>query len=62
MRMAYGSEQAARADCEFWEDRPLDEILREQGIQPTANPRDLAIDWPDDDLDEFFEAVREARR
>jgi hypothetical protein len=50
-------------DAEFWRDKTLEELAREQGVQPIKNLNELAIDWPEEDsVDELLALVREVRR
>jgi len=52
-----------RAEGDFWTDKNIDELAREQGVLPIARFDDLVIDWPDEDpLDELMSLVREVRR
>jgi hypothetical protein len=54
---------ADRADAEFWANRTADELCKQQDARPIGDPRDLAIDWPDEDnLDAFLQFIREVRR
>jgi hypothetical protein len=47
---------------EFWGGKTVEELAREQGVEPINNPADLAIDWPgEESVDEFLALVREAR-
>jgi len=50
------------ADNAFWSGKSVDELAREQGIQPPCNSANLAIDWPkEESVDEFLTLVREVR-
>jgi hypothetical protein len=50
------------ASSEFWSGKTVEELAREQGVQPIDNLADLAIDWPaEESLDEFLALVREVR-
>ena len=47
----------------FWHGASVEELARQQGVQPLRRTDDLAIDWPEEDsLDEFSALVREVRR
>jgi len=47
----------------FWNGASIEELARQQGVQPLRCTDDLAIDWPEEDsLDEFSALVREVRR
>jgi hypothetical protein len=51
------------ADSEFWNDKSVEELAREQNAQPMTDPASLAIDWPQEDsVDELLALVREVRR
>jgi hypothetical protein len=50
------------AESDFWSGRTVEELAREQGIQPINDLTELAIDWPQEDsVDEFLALVREVR-
>ena len=50
-------------DTDFWQGKSVEQLAREQGVKPCADPRDLAIPWPDEEsIDEFLAFIREARR
>ncbi|MGA2441211.1 MAG: hypothetical protein ABSH08_09635 [Tepidisphaeraceae bacterium] len=50
------------AGSEFWGGKTVEELARDQGIQPIDNLADLAIDWPEEEsVDEFLALVREVR-
>lgn len=52
-----------RADGEFWRDRSIEELAREQGVTRIADLKELAGAWPEDEsIDEFLSLVREVRR
>jgi hypothetical protein len=47
----------------FWDNLPLDEIARRQGVPPVTNLDALAIDWPEDEsVDDFLASIRDLRR
>jgi hypothetical protein len=46
----------------FWRNRNAEELAREQGVAPCANPGDLAAEWPaDESLDDFLGLIRRSR-
>jgi hypothetical protein len=46
----------------FWNGNSVEELAREQDIQPIKNLAGLAINWPEDEsIDDFLTLVREAR-
>jgi len=48
---------------EFWTNKSVDELAREQSVQPIAHIGDLAGDWPpEDSIEDFLAFLREARR
>jgi len=50
------------ADSGFWGGKTVEELAREQDIQPIHNLADLAIDWPQEEsVDQFLALVREVR-
>jgi hypothetical protein len=50
------------AGSEFWSGKTVEELAREQGVQPIKNLADLAMDWPEEEsVDEFLALVREVR-
>jgi hypothetical protein len=51
------------ASADFWAGKSVEELAREQGVQPINNLAALAIDWPQEEsIDEFLALVREVRR
>jgi len=55
--------EAERIDSEFWQNKSIEELAREQGVKPIQSLDDLAGDWPpEDSIDEFLAFIREARR
>ncbi len=55
--------EVERVDSEFWSDRSVAELAREQGVRAGVDPGDLAGDWPaDDSIDEFLRSIRRGRR
>ena len=51
-----------RADSAFWSNKSIDELAKEQGVQPCADPNELAGDWPPEgSIDDFLAFVREIR-
>lgn len=55
--------QVERLDSTFWQDRDIDALARQQGVQPLSSIDALAGDWPSEDsVDEFLAFIREARR
>ena len=52
-----------RMDSAFWSNKSIDELAREQGVQPCSDPNELAGDWPpEDSIDDFLAAIRVVRR
>lgn len=48
---------------DFWQDRSIEQLVREQGVTPCVDPANLAGAWPEDEsLDEFLSFLCEARR
>ena len=48
---------------ETWQAKTLEQLAREQGVEPIKNLNELSIDWPQDEsVDEFLALVREVRR
>jgi hypothetical protein len=55
--------QVEGVESDFWKNKSLDELAREQGINSPQNLADLRFDWPaDESIDEFLALVREVRR
>lgn len=51
------------AGWELLSGKSVEDLAREQGIQPVTNLADLTIDWPEDDsVDDLLALVREVRR
>jgi hypothetical protein len=51
------------ASSEFWSGKTVEELAREQGVQPIKNLADLAMDWPkEESVEEFLALVREVRQ
>jgi len=49
-------------DADFWQGKSVEQLAREQGVQPCADPRDLAGDWPEDEsIDDFLAMIRRSR-
>lgn len=54
--------QVRRVDADFWQNKTIEELAREQGVKPARTLDDLAGDWPpEDSIDEFLAMVREVR-
>jgi hypothetical protein len=48
---------------EFWQNRTIEELAREQGIDRPQNLAELHLDWPaDESVDDFLALVREVRQ
>ncbi|MFI5379239.1 MAG: hypothetical protein ACHRHE_08080 [Tepidisphaerales bacterium] len=48
---------------DFWSNKTIEELAREQGVKPIRSLDDLAGDWPaEDSIDEFLAFIRAARR
>lgn len=55
--------EVERIDSEFWQNKSIEELAREQGVKPIQSLDDLAGDWPpEDSIDEFLALIRESRR
>jgi hypothetical protein len=51
------------AASDFWANKTVDQLAREQGVGPVQNIDDLGGDWPEDEsVDDFIAFVREGRR
>jgi len=51
------------ADADFWKNKSIEDLIREQGVKPIQNFQELAIDWPEEDsIEEFLAFIREVRR
>jgi hypothetical protein len=51
-----------RIDADFWGDKGLEELAREQSVKPCTDPNDLAGDWPaDESLDGFLALIQRSR-
>ena len=47
---------------DFWENKTIDDLAREQGIDHPQKLADLRFDWPgDESIDDFLNLVREVR-
>ena len=50
-------------DGEFWQEKSVEALSREQGVQPVRSLDELAGDWPEEEsVDELIALVREVRR
>lgn len=50
------------SQSDFWQNKTVEDLAREQGVQPIKNLADLKFDWPaDDSIDEFLALIREVR-
>ena len=48
---------------DFWENKSIDDLEREQGVKPIVPVEQLSGSCPpDDDIDEFLTWLREARK
>jgi hypothetical protein len=48
---------------DFLRGKSVDELAREQGVQPRSAAGDLTIDWPtEESIDDLLALVREVRR
>jgi hypothetical protein len=46
----------------FWQNKTIDELAREQRVQPIAAIEDLAGEWPEDDsIEEMLALIRKSR-
>jgi hypothetical protein len=47
---------------DFWQNKSVEELALEQGVQPISRLDELAGDWPaEDSVDEFLALLRKAR-
>jgi len=54
--------EVERIDSEFWQNKSIEELAREQGVEPCIDPADLAGDWPaDESIDEFLALIKRSR-
>ena len=54
--------EVERIDAGFWRNQSVKELARAQGVEPCADPRDLAGDWPEDEsVDDFLALIRRSR-
>jgi hypothetical protein len=54
--------QVAPRDSEFWQNKSAEELAREQGVGPCADPADLAGDWPEgESIDDFLALIKRSR-
>lgn len=54
--------EVERIDGDVWRGKSVEELAREQGVQPVKNLDDLAGDWPEDEsVDEFLALIRRSR-
>jgi hypothetical protein len=52
-----------RVGSDFWQNKSLEALAREQGVQPVRSLDELAGDWPhEDSIDEFLALLRKVRR
>jgi len=50
------------SDSAFWRGKSIEELAREQQIQPVSDLDDLAGEWPDDEsVDDFLVLIRRSR-
>ena len=47
---------------DFWRRVPLEELARQQGVQPVERFEDLLGGWPEDEIDDGFEEALERWR
>lgn len=48
---------------EFWVSKTVEDLAREQGVPPLADPASLKGDWPEDEsIDDFLDWLRESRQ
>jgi hypothetical protein len=54
--------EVEKADSDFWENKTIDDLARQQGVDHPQKLTDLRFDWPDDEsIDDFLNLVREVR-
>jgi hypothetical protein len=55
--------EVEHADGDFWKNKTVEELAREQGVKPIQSLDDLAGAWPEEDsIEEFLSFLREVRR
>ena len=55
--------EVEREGSPFWGNRTLEQLAREQGVNPVANLNELTGEWPvEDSIDDFLGFLREVRR
>jgi hypothetical protein len=48
---------------DFWANKSIEDLAREQGVKPIQSVGELAGEWPPEEtVDEFLAFIREARR
>jgi hypothetical protein len=51
-----------RLGADFWEGKRAEQLAREQGVAPCADPTDLTGDWPaEESVDDFLALIRRSR-
>jgi hypothetical protein len=54
--------EVERINSEFWQNKSVEELAREQGVMPCTDPGDLAGDWPaEESVDEFLALIKRSR-
>ena len=52
-----------RADADFWKEKTLEELAKEQGIGPITDVNSLFGYWPEDaDFESFYDAAVNSRK
>ena len=47
----------------FWENKTLEQLVKEQGVKPIEDANELVGDWPpEDSIDDFLAFLREIRK
>jgi hypothetical protein len=54
--------EVERINSEFWQNKSIEELAREQGVNPCTDPGDLTGDWPpDESVDDFLALIKRSR-
>jgi hypothetical protein len=54
--------EVERMNTEFWQNKSVEELAREQDVGPCTDPGDLAGDWPaNESIDDFLALIRRSR-
>jgi hypothetical protein len=55
--------EVERMSAEFWQNKSVEQLAREQGVTPCIDPSDLAAaDWPEEEsVDDFLALIKRGR-